>query len=159
MLEGSHQSDNKQGTTCGHAQVSTTTSGYVSWGDFFINQALGTPDSAKALSAQRYTEPVCTANSSLKPPLHLWHCTHRLQPQLSQISENTQISCKGQRDCDISWTVFLHKTSCRTTSSYCNVEPNYMCWTTVMPLTSVVICRLTKDKTLLCKLQQLEPAS
>ena len=36
------------------------TSGYVSWGDFFINQALGMPGSAKTLRAERCAEPVCT---------------------------------------------------------------------------------------------------
>lgn len=37
--------------------------------------------------------------------------------------------------------------------------PYYMCWTAVMPPTSVVLHQLIKNETLLCNLQQLESAS
>lgn len=88
--------------------------------------------------------------------LYLPHCTRRLHPSLLQIDANTWIfffflKARG--------TFRLSKLSFCIKQAVELQPPTVLCWTTVMPLTSVVTLWLTKDQTLLRKLQQLESAS
>lgn len=155
--------------SCGPAPSRTSmTSGYLCWGDIFINQAPGTPGSAKAPRARRCAEPVRTGTTLHRQPtaaleLETTTISATLCPQATSPAATNQ--CKHM---DLFFFLMARGTLRSSKLSVCIKQAVELHPATVMR--SLITCagqpschslqrQPTKDKTPLSELNQLEFAS